>query len=227
MNKILLTGIVGALFLICSTSYSSIFAQENLSPKTMDRITEMGGSLEILITIAHWLTGVGTIILAVAIFMTFRHLEASTKMNKIEIEYRLRPWIGPLNSIKALPPNEKTNQYDCTIKNYGQLPAQNVKAYCKIDTKIMDRDVFKSNPGKTFNLGPLLPNMEKHYWVFVDSSLIKKAKEGSEKIFSALYFEYAVTGGKSGYGMISEYDPKNDGFIHKDMWVESPNDLPE
>jgi len=27
--------------------------------------------------------------------------------------------------------------------------------------------------------------------------------------------------------MISEYDPKNDGFIHKDMWVESPNDLPE
>jgi len=226
MNKILLTGIVSALFLICSSS-SSIFAQENPSPKTMEPITVMGVPLEILVAIAHWLTGAGTIILAVAIFMTFRHLEASTKMNKIEIEYRLRPWIGPLNSIKALPPNEKTNQYDCTIKNYGQLPAQNVKAYCKIDTKLMDRDVFKSNPGKTFNLGPLLPNMEKHYWVFVDSSLIKKAKEGSEKIFSALYFEYAVTGGKSGYGMISEYDPKNDGFIHKDMWVESPNDLPE
>ena len=227
MNKILLTGIVSALFLICSTSYSSVFAQENPPPETMDHITVMGIPLEILVAIAHWLTGLGTIILAVAIFMTFRHLEASTKMNKIEIEYRLRPWIGPLNSIKALPPNEKTNQYDCTIKNYGQLPAQNVKAYCKIDTKIMDRDVFKSNPGKNFNLGPLLPNMEKHYWVFIDSSLIKKAKEGSEKIFSALYFEYPVTGGKSGYGMISEYDPKNDGFIHKDMWVESPNDLPE
>ena len=227
MNKLLLTGIVSALFLICSSNSSSIFAQENTSPKTMDPITVMGIPLEILVAIAHWLTGAGTIILAVAIFMTFRHLEASTKMNKIEIEYRLRPWIGPLNSIKALPPNEKTNQYDCTIKNYGQLPAQNVKAYCKIDTKIMDRDVFKSNPGKTFNLGPLLPNMEKHYWVLIDSSLIKKAKEGSEKIFSALYFEYPVTGGKSGYGMISEYDPQNDGFIHKDMWVYSPNDLPE
>lgn len=227
MNKILLTSIVSALILICSSNSSSIFAQENPSPKTMEPITVMGIPLEILVAIAHWLTGAGTIILAVAIFMTFRHLEASTKMSKIEIEYRLRPWIGPLNSIKALPPNEKTNQYDCTIKNYGQLPAQNVKAYCKIDTKIMDRDVFKSNPGKTFNLGPLLPTMEKHYWVFVDSSLIKKAKEGTEKIFSALYFEYSVTGGKSGYGMISEYDPQNDGFIHKDMWVESPNDLPE
>jgi len=226
MNKILLTGIVSTLFLICSSS-SSVFAQENSSPETMDHLTVMGIPLEILVAIAHWLTGAGTIILAVAIFMTFRHLEASTKMSKIETEYRLRPWIGPVNSIKSLPPNGDTNQYDCTIKNYGELPAQNVKAYCKIDTKIMDRDVFKSNPGKTFNLGPLLPNMEKHYWVFIDSSLIKKAKDGSEKIFSALYFEYPVTGGKSGYGMISEYDPKNDGFIHKDMWVESPNDLPE
>jgi len=36
-----------------------------------------------------------------------------------------------------------------------------------------------------------------------------------------------VAGGKSGYGMISEYDPKNDGFNHKEMWVHSPNDLPE
>jgi len=42
-----------------------------------------------------------------------------------------------------------------------------------------------------------------------------------------LYFEYPVTDGKSGYGMISEYDPQNNGFTHKDMWVESPNDLPE
>ena len=90
----------------------------------------------------------------------------------------------------------------------------------------MDRDIFKSNHGEPFNLGPLLPNMEKHYWIFIDSELMKKAKEGTEKIYSALYFEYPVAGGKSGYGMISEYDPKNDDFTHKDMWVKSPNDLP-
>ena len=225
MNKVLLTGIVSALYLICSSS-SSVFAQENPSPEHMDPITEMGSPLEILIAIAHWLTGLGTIILAVAIFKTFRHLEASTRMSKIETEYRLRPWIGPLNSIKALPPNNGRHQYDCAIKNYGEIPAQYVKAYCKIYTKLIDRDIFKSDLGQTFNLGPMLPHMEKHYWVFIDSSLIKKAKEGSEKIFSALYFEYPVSGGKSGYGMISEYDPQNDGFIHKDMWVESPNDLP-
>jgi len=167
------------------------------------------------------------IALVFLLYRTVKQLEATVHLSKIQIDYRFRPWIGPLNSIKALPPKGDTNQYDCTIKNYGEIPAQYVKAYCKIDTKIMDRDVFKSNPGKTFNLGPLLPNMEKHYWVFIDSSLIKKAKEGSEKIFSALYFEYPLSDGKSGYGMISEYDPQNDGFIHKDMWVDSTNDLPE
>ena len=167
------------------------------------------------------------IALVFLLYRTVKQLEATVHLSKIQIDYRFRPWIGPLNSIKALPPKGDTNQYDCTIKNYGEIPAQYVKAYCKIDTKIMDRDVFKSNPGKTFNLGPLLPNMEKHYWVFIDSSLIKKAKEGSEKIFSALYFEYPLSDGKSGYGMISEYDPQNDGFIHKDMWVDSPNDSAE
>src|SRR3989337_1373595 len=174
------------------------------------------------------LVGAGAnIALVFLLYRTVKQLEATVHLSKIQIDYRFRPWIGPLNSIKALPPKGDTNQYDCTIKNYGEIHAQYVKAYCKIDTKIMDRDVFKSNPGKTFNLGPLLPNMEKHYWVFIDSSLIKKAKEGSEKIFSALYFEYPLSDGKSGYGMISEYDPQNDGFIHKDMWVDSPNDFHE
>jgi len=172
-------------------------------------------------------TAAATIALVLLLYRTVKQLEATVSLSKIQTDYRFRPWIGPLNSIKAMPPKEGKNQYDCTIKNYGEIPAQYVKAYCKIDTKLMDRTVFKTDSGQTFNLGPLLPNMEKHYWIFIDSQLIKKAKEGSEKIYSALYFEYPVAGGKSGYGMISEYDPKNDGFIHKDMWVHSPNDLPE
>ena len=172
-------------------------------------------------------TAAATIALVLLLYRTVKQLEATVSLSKVQTDYRFRPWIGPLNSIKALPPNRHQNQYDCTIKNYGEIPAQSVKAYCKIDTKLMNKDVFKKDAGKTFDLGPLLPNMEKHYWIFIDSELVKKAKEGSEKVYSALYFEHPVSGGKSGYGMISEYDPKNDGFIHKEMWVQSPNDLPE
>ena len=171
-------------------------------------------------------TAAATTALVFLLYRTVKQLEATVNLSRIQTDYRFRPWIGPFNSIKPLPSKGEKNQYECTIKNYGEIPAQYVKAYCKIDTKLMDRDVFKQSPGQTFNLGPLLPNMEKHYWFFIDSDLIKKALDGSDKIYSALYFEYPVSGGKSGYGMISEYCSKDNGFIHKDMWVDSPNELP-
>jgi len=80
MNKILLTGIVSALFLVCSSYSLSIFAEETPSPGTMDHVTERGGSLELWVTLAHWTTGVATVILAVALIKTFKHMEAVTKM---------------------------------------------------------------------------------------------------------------------------------------------------
>ena len=183
--------------------------------------------LGILETVGVLGTAAATIALVVLLYRTVKQLEATVNLSKIQTDYRFRPWIGPLNSIEPFPPNGNSNRYDCTIKNYGEIPAQSVKVYCKISTKLMERDNFKSNLGESFDLGPLLPNMEKHYWISIDSELMKKAKEGNEKIFSALFFEYPVSGGNSGYGMISEYVPQNDGFIHRDMWVESPNDLPK
>ena len=67
--------------------------------------------------------------------------------------------------------------------------------------------------------------MEKHYWFFIDCELIEKAKKGETKIFIALNFEYPITDGKSGYGMISEYNPQMNGFIHRDMWVSGKNTM--
>jgi len=180
--------------------------------------------LAVLETIGVLGTAGASVALVFLLYKTVKQLEATVTLSRVQTEYRFRPWIGPLNSIQALLTNNEKHQYDCTIKNYGEIPAQYVKAYCKIDTKLMSRDIFKSEPGQPFNLGPLLPNMEKHYWIFIDSNLIQKAKEGKEKIFSALYFEYPLSNGKSGYGMISEYNPKTDGFVHKDMWVDTINE---
>ena len=102
MNKILLTAIVSALFLVFSSFSLSIFAQETLSPGTMDHVTEMGGSLEMWVTLAHWTTGVATVILAIALIRTFHHMQAVTKMTTIETEYRLRPWVAPTGTIKKM-----------------------------------------------------------------------------------------------------------------------------
>ncbi|HKX81847.1 MAG TPA: hypothetical protein VJL54_06290, partial [Nitrososphaera sp.] len=69
-------------------------------------------------------------------------------------------------------------------------------------------------------LGPLLPNMEKKYWVFVDSATMQSVKAGSAPLYTLMNFSYEYEGGVSSYGMISQYDPKSNVFIHKDMWVD-------
>ncbi len=221
MNKIFLIGIVSALFLVGSSLSLSIFAQENQSPKTMDHVTEMGGSLELWVTLAHWTTGLATVVLAVALIRTFHHMQAVTKMTTMETEFRLRPWIGPTGSINKMDHsiNEQC-QFDIAIKNYGELPATGVTAKFKMATKILSREDAKSSDLESFDLGPMLPNMQKHYWFFIEPELWKKALEGQEKIFTILYFEYKTGVAKSAYGMISEYVPSSQNFVHRDMWID-------
>ena len=181
--------------------------------------------LELLTVIGSLGTAIATIILVALLWKTIQQFETTAKLSAIQMEFRFRPWVGPVNSIKAMGEANGKNQFDVAMKNYGELPTTQLKASFKVDTKMMTKEVFKSEEIEEFNLGPMLPNMEKHYWFFIDCDLIKKAQEGEIKIFIALYFEYPLTQGTSGYGMISEYNPKMNGFIHKDMWVEMGKDL--
>ncbi len=219
MNKILVTVIVSALFLVFSSFSLSIFAQETL--ETIEHVEEMEYDLEVVVGIAHWLTGLGTVALAVALIKTFTHMQAVTKMTTIETEYRLRPWIGPTGSIKKMDHsiNEKC-QFDIAIKNYGEVPASGVIAKFKMATKMLSREDAKSSDLELFDLGPVFPNMEKHYWFFIEPELWKKAIEEQEKLFTIIYFEYNTGGTKSGYGMISEYVPSSQNFVHRDMWID-------
>ena len=227
MNKILLTAIVSALFLVGSSYSLSIFAQETLSPGTMDHVTEMGGSLEVLVTLAHWTTGVATVVLAVALIKTFKHMEAVTKMTTIETEYRLRPWIGPTGPIKKMEKSINDDcQFDITIKNYGALAANAVTAKFVKSSKPLTRESFQSSDVNSYDLGPLMPTMEKHYWFFIDSETWKKADSGLTPLYTGLYFEYSHAGKKSGYGMLSEYRPSAKNFVHRDMWIDDEKSVP-
>ncbi len=219
MNKILLTGIVSALFLVCSSYSVDIFAQE--TPEIIDHVEEMEYNIEIVVGIAHWLTGIGTVVLAIALIRTFKHMEAVTKMTSIETEYRLRPWIAPTDTIKKMEKSISDDcQFDITIKNYGELAASSVIAKFVKSTKPLTRESFQSNNVNTYDLGPVMPTMEKHYWFFIDSETWKKADSGLEPLYTGLYFEYTHAGKKSGYGMLSEYNSTAKNFVHKDMWID-------
>ena len=163
----------------------------------------------------------GTLVLIYFFWKTIKHLEEASKVSRIQTNYRFRPWVGPTNSIKPMSTENNHHQFAIQIKNYGEIPASNVIAIYKMKNEMMTRDLIKNPDGlERFTLGPLLPNMEKHYWFFIDSDLVQKAKDGSTEIFTLLYFTYEHIGGKSGYGMISHFDPKTNSFLHKDMWVD-------
>jgi len=181
-----------------------------------------GLSLEFWIGIAHWLTGVGTIVLAIALVRTFRHLEASTKMSKIETEYRLRPWVGPTTGIQRKDDSINGNiQFSITVKNFGDLPASYVKAKSLVSITPITKESLKQ-PLSEFNLGPLLPYMEKSYWFFIEPEMWSKITNGNEPLYVALYFEYPSLTGSNGYGSISEYNKNNQTFVHTEMWIDYP-----
>ena len=174
------------------------------------------------IAIAHWITGVSTAILAIAIFKTFRHLEATTKMSKIETEYRLRPWIGPITGIKRMDNSISGDlQFSITIKNFGGLPANYVKCKSLVSTTPLSKESLKQ-PMSEFNLGPILPQMEKSYWFFIKPEMWKRVIDEDDSMYVALYFEYPSLTGSNGYGSVSEYNKTSQMFIHKDMWLDYP-----
>jgi hypothetical protein len=166
-------------------------------------------------------TAVGTIALVFMFWKTIKQLEETVKLSRIQTVHRFRPWVGPLKSIELVSTNQDRQQFSITLKNFGEIPASNVVATFMMKTEMMTKDVLKNSKGvDSFNLGPLLPNMKKRYWFFIDLDLIQKAKEGNAQIFILLYFSYEHPAGKSGYGMVSQFEPKINGFVHKDMWVD-------
>jgi hypothetical protein len=168
-------------------------------------------------------------VIVVLLIKTVRDYAEVAKMSRLQVKQRFRPWIGPISGIEFLRENEGRHQYVVTVKNFGEIPATGVTASSTSRTTLPTRDMLNrdktTNDGlreniDSFMLGPLLPNMEKRYWIFINSDLIQKAKSESSPLYTFVYFSYEYEGGKSSYGMISEYNPKTSIFVHKDMWVE-------
>jgi len=175
-------------------------------------------SIEAIASIA---IAIATFALVVILYRTVKQFEATVEVSRVQIEYRFRPWIGHAGNIKKVETNIDDNcQFDIVIKNYGELPASGVSAKFMFSDKMLTRDNITSESVDSFDLGPMLPNMEKHFWFFIPSDIWKDALEGKSKVFIGLFFEYSVSAKKSGYGILSEYNSTDENFMHKDMWID-------
>ena len=166
-------------------------------------------------------------IIVVLLYRTVKDFAEVAKLSRLEVKQRFRPWIGPsTGKIEFVRSTDGKEQYSVAIKNFGEIAATNVVAMSNKgnempstrDIRIMSSD--DSSKFDNFTLGPLLPNMEKHYWLSLDSALLQKVKDDNSQLFTMVYFSYEFSGGKAGYGMISQFDAKTGTFLHKDMWVD-------
>jgi hypothetical protein len=176
-------------------------------------------NIEKYIAVVSGIAEIGVVIL---LYKTVKDFAELAKVSKLQTEVRFRPWIGPSSGILRMAEKSDTDQYRYAIslKNFGEVPSSAVTALSAIFSSLPTREIFKKKPVSEFNLGPLLPNMEKKYWIFIDTDKINKSVNGVSQVFVALYFSYTYVGGTSAYGTISQYDGKNDTFIHRDMWLD-------
>jgi len=185
-------------------------------------------TLALIATMGHLMTGIGTVILVILIIKTLRHMEIATKFTEIQTNYKFRPWIGPSNTIKEIEGDEKNTRFEIMLKNFGDLPAASVTVISLTSETPITREQIIPGPSASknifvFNIGPMLPNMEKRYWLYVSKDLINKVLESKKIIHAAMYFQYENLEKKNGYGMISELNPVTKSFVHKDMWVDTPD----
>jgi len=162
---------------------------------------------------------IGVILL---LWKTVKDFAELAKVSKLQTEVRFRPWVGPSGGFELLRDEQDKKQYSIAIKNFGEVPATNVVVSCIVsDTKPdKSKSMVQSNENNQFHLGPLLPGMEKRYWIFLDNERYRKTLEGTSNTFIFIYFSYVFSGGKSGYGMISQLDNKTNNFIHREMWID-------
>jgi len=158
------------------------------------------------------------------LWKTVKDFAELAKVSKLQTEVRFRPWVGPSGGFELLREDGAKKQYCIAMKNFGEVPASNVIVTCTISDTMPDKsntmNNSKSNGNNQFQIGPLLPGMEKRYWVFIENERYRKTMEGASKIFIFIYFSYVYSGGKSGYGMISQLDNKTNNFVHKEMWID-------
>ncbi len=224
--KFLLVGLFLAFFLLSITIgiRSENVTNEN-KPQSSAENSESPFSLAVIKDYSEIIGVILEAIVILLLYKTVKDFAELAKVSKLQTEVRFRPWVGPNGGFELLREDSDKKQYSITMKNFGEVPASNVIVTCTVTDSMPDKLSFMNDNNKNdsksqFQLGPLLPGMEKRYWVFIENEKYRRAMEGSSNIFIFIYFMYLFSGGKSGYGMISQLDKKTNNFVHKEMWID-------
>ena len=214
-----------SLLLICLMSLLVSTKSQEIATENQVSETHSNGNPISLAVIKEYSEILGVLLEAgvvVLLWKTVKDFAELAKVSKLQTEVRFRPWVGPRGGFELIREDDNKKQYSIALKNFGEVPASDVIVTCTISDTKPDKSNLMSDlkSDNRFHIGPLLPGMEKKYWVFIEGEKYKMAMDGISKIFIFIYFSYVYAGGKSGYGMISQLDDKTNNFVHREMWID-------
>ena len=70
---------------------------------------------ELLTVIGSLGTAIATIVLVILLWKTIQQFETTAKLSTVQMEFRFRPWIGPVNSIKPMGEANGKSQFDVAM----------------------------------------------------------------------------------------------------------------
>ena len=186
---------------VTSTLVTGILAADSTGVNQSKRTAENQSGPVTIETLEKYIAvvaGIAEIIIVFLLWKTVKDFAELAKVSKLQTQVRFRPWIGPSGNIQHVRDDSeiKKKQYAISIKNFGKVPSTAVTAISVCSESLPNRESLKSPAAESFNLGPLLPNMEKRYWSFVDTVLMENAVQGISGLFVVIYFSYEFAGGK-------------------------------
>jgi hypothetical protein len=132
----------------------------------------------------------------VLLWKTVKDFAELAKVSKLQTEVRFRPWVGPSGGFEFLRDDNDKKQYSIAMKNFGEVPATNVIVTSTISEIKPDKksasDGSKQDGVSEFHIGPLLPGMEKRYWVFIENERYRKQLKGPQTCSSLSTFPISI-----------------------------------
>ena len=153
---------------------------KNIETNGSEMIPNPGVSLKQMVEYAEVINVFVQIAIIILLAILVKDSAALSKVSKLQTEVRFRPWIGPHGGIEFMESNNNKQKYAIKLKNFGEIPATNVTAFSRISDTVLKKDEViklkkidssekhnKKYGVDNFNIGPLLPGMEKKYWILI------------------------------------------------------------
>lgn len=181
-----------------------------------NKLLDDGNQLTYHGLIAASVVGIGTIMaLGFSVYFSNKH----TKQLESQFHIEKRAWLGATTMMTY---DNVSNTLTFPYKNYGKLPAKNIREYNGHSTNLISRNDISSTRPEITHISTVFPDQEANYFMSgLDQDTIKTIENKTGHLFIWIEIDYTYSSGATGlYGVIFELQQDTGHFLVRDEWME-------